>query len=164
MARGSGGERSHWSESEESGRRRISGEGLRRRSWAGEREVTWGRRSEWVWGIWNSPCLLLTPMHSLLCGSTTRPCGSTAQAEVPRRQGRVGVMTQAGEFQLPIPIHCLSLHVSPSQERRRRPSPDLRLRPLSSDSDRWDRSPPLPLAMNQGFSPNPSFSWLFSCF
>ena len=75
-----------------------------------------------------------------------------------------GVMTRAGEFQLPIPIHCLSLHVSPSQERRRRPSPDLGLRPLSSDSDRWDRSPPLPLAMEQGLSPNPSPFGLFLCF
>ena len=57
----------------------------------------------------------------------------------------------------------LAMSLSLAQERRRRPSPDLHLRPISLDSDQWDRSPPLPLAMDQGFSPNPSFSWLFSC-
>ena len=58
----------------------------------------------------------------------------------------------------------LPTSLSLAQERRRRPSPDLRLRPLSSDSDRWDRSPPLPLAMEQGFSPNPSLFGSFVCF
>ena len=29
-----------------------------------------GVRSEWVWGRWNSPCLLITPTRSDMCGST----------------------------------------------------------------------------------------------
>ena len=72
---------------------------------------------------------------------------------------RWGLRAGQGEFQLP---HTDSTHfphavsLSPAQERRRRTSPDLHLRPLSSDSVRWDRSPPLPLAMDQGLSANPS--------
>ena len=72
-----------------------------------------------------------------------------------------GLRAGRGSSNSPIPIHsfsscCLSLSLSPAHEQCRRPLPDLHLRPLSSDSDRWDRSPPLPLAMEQGFSPNPS--------
>ena len=95
-------------------------------------------------------------------GTTVSGHGTTA----PSRErggydsGR-GVPTPHTHSLLSLPT---SLSLSLAQERRRRPSPDLHLRPLSSDSDRWDRSPPLPLAMDQGFSPNPSFSWLFSCF
>ena len=97
---------------------------------------------------------------------STAPCGTTVSGHGTTAPSRARGGYDSGRG-VPTPhTHSLSLslHVSPSQERRRRPSPDLRLRPLSSDSDRWDRSPPLPLAMDQGFSPNPSFSWLFSCF
>ena len=75
-------------------------------------------------------------------------------------EGAWGLRAGRGSSNSPTPIQLffpmMSLSLSPAQERRRRPSPDLRLRPLSSHSVRWDRSPPLPLAMEQGFSANPS--------
>ena len=53
------------------------------------------------------------PRHSMVlplwCGTSevlhraVLPCLGTV---LPRRQGRVGVMTRAGEVQLPIPMHC----------------------------------------------------------
>ena len=52
-----------------------------------ERERHRGEKSKWVWGSWNSPCPLLTPTRSQLCGSTAGHRGSTARAEVPRRGG-----------------------------------------------------------------------------
>ena len=79
---------------------------------------------------------------------------------LPRSRERVGVKSGQGEFQLPHTHSSLSplrLSLSLAQERRRRSSPDLHLRPLSSDFDWWDHSPPLPLAMEQGFSPIPPF-------
>ena len=72
-------------------------------------------------------------------------------------EGAWGVMTREGEFQLPIPIHLsLSPHLSRSRTALEALA-DLRLRPLSSDSGRWDHSPPLPLAMDQGFPQIPLF-------
>ena len=94
-------------------------------------------------------------------GSTTAMTrGTTTPSQAGGGQERAG-----GVPTPPYPFnsfpHVASL--SPAQERRRRTSPDLRLRPLSSHSVRWDRSPPRPLAMEQGFSPNPSLSSLLSC-
>ena len=101
--------------------------------------------------------------------------GTSARAVLPqghavllRSSERVGVKSGQGEFQLPhthssFSPPVVSLSLSLAEERCRRPSLDLRLRPLSSDPDRWDHSPPLPLAMEQGFSPNPSSFCLFFC-
>ena len=83
---------------------------------------------------------------------------------LPLSEALGGQGREQGGSNSPIPIRQFSpLRLSLSQERGRSPSPDLRLRLLSLDSDRWDRSPPLPLAMDQGFSPNPSLSCWFSC-
>ena len=87
--------------------------------------------------------------------------GTSARAVLPRHREQVGVKSGQGEFQLPH-THSTqfpptsSLSISPAQERRRRTLTNLRLRPLSSHSDRWDRSPPRPLAMDPGISPCPS--------
>ena len=77
-----------------------------------------------------------------------------------------GLRAGRGSSNSPIPIHSFPrrLSLSPAHKRRRRRSPDLPLRLLSSDSDRWDRSPPLPLAMEQGLSQKPSLFGLFLCF
>lgn len=56
------------------------------------------------------------------------------------------------------------LNDNPTQERRWRTSPDLRLWPLSSHFVRWDHSPPRPLAMDPGISPSPSLFVPFLCF
>ena len=94
-------------------------------------------------------------------------CGTSARAVLPRSHERVGVKSGQGEFQLRHTHSTLFPHafsLSPAQERRRRTSPDLRLRPLSSHSDRWDRSPPRPLAMDPGISPGPSLFAPLLCF
>ena len=77
-----------------------------------------------------------------------------------------GLRADRGSSNSSIPIHSFSrrLSLSPAHERRWRPSLDLPLQLLSSDFDQWDRSPPLPLAMEQGLSPNPSLFGLFLCF
>ena len=34
-----------------------------------ERETAWGLGDEWIWGSWSSPCPLITPTRSNMCGS-----------------------------------------------------------------------------------------------
>ena len=96
-----------------------------------------------------------------------RASGTTAMTAVlPHLSKRVGVISRQGEFHLPhthsllTPTSSLSL----AQERRRRTSPDLLPQPLPSHSDRWDRSPPRPLAMDAGFSPFPLLLLPCMCF
>ena len=75
---------------------------------------------------------------------------------------RAGRGSSISPYSFTLSPHAVSL--APAQERHRRTPPDLCLWPLSSDSDRWDPSPPLPLAMEQGFSSNPSLFASFLCF
>ena len=117
---------------------------------------------------------VVLPRHSMVlplwCGTAevprraVLPCLGTV---LPRRQGRVGVMTRAGEFQLPIPIHLsLSPRLSLSRSRTApealagSPSPAtlLGFRPVGSFPTTSSCHGP------RFFFPNPSFSWLFSRF
>ena len=94
-------------------------------------------------------------------GGTTAMTRGTASSRAGGGQERAGgVPTPPYPFNSVSPL-CLSL--SPAQERRWRTLPDLHLRPLFSHSARWDCSPPRPLAMEQGFSPNPSLFALLFC-
>ena len=101
-----------------------------------------------------------------VCGTSTRTVLLQGPTVLPCRCERVRVKSGQGEFQLPHTHSSLPFtsSLSPSQERHWRTSPDLRLRPLSSHSNRWDRSLPCPLAMEPGISLSPSLFAPLFCF
>ena len=100
-------------------------------------------------------------------GTSARAVLPRGPAVLPRHRGRVGLRAGQGSSNSPIPIHIFSpprLSLSPAQEWHQRSSPDLSLRPLSSHSVRWDRSPPRPLPMDPSISPSPPPFVPFLCF
>jgi hypothetical protein len=84
-----------------------------------------------------------------LRGTTADSSGTTASRTLEGvKWWARGVLTSSCPFTSPPAVFSLS----GDQELLRRPAPALRIRAVFSISNRWDRSPPSPLAMDTGIA------------